>query len=351
LPELSRYSPARLARLLLLGGVALVACVILSALFGGVPLHLSSGHALDVLGGVGTDGRILWALRLPRIVLGAMVGAALCSSGAALQSLLQNPLADPFVLGVSGGAAVGGTLALLLGEWASAHGLKIGEAGVSFATVAGFAGALGAVGLVRLLAQRGGRVSAAAALLAGAVLNAVAGALVLLAELAVSPERAQQILLWLSGSLGYPSWSSLALGGLSIALGCGTLWLLAGKLRLIALGPDEAAQLGVNVPQTVRWALAAASLAVAASVALSGLIGFVGLLVPHLLRLWLGPDQRLLLPASVVFGAAFLVATDGLARVCFLPVGVEPPIGAVTALLGGPLFLWLLRRELQGPAL
>jgi iron complex transport system permease protein len=341
----ARYSPARLARLLALGACALLACGLLSALFGGVPLKLGS-NALGVLSGEGTEGRILYALRVPRIALGAMVGAALCASGSALQSLLQNPLADPFVLGVSGGAAVGGTLALLLGEWLALDRVFAG-AGTGFATLAGFVGALLAVALVRLLAARGGRVSAAAALLAGAVLNAVAGALVLLAELAVSPERAQQILLWLSGSLGYPSTLALALGGVAIALGCGGLCLLAGKLRLIALGPEEAAQLGVDVRRTVRFALGAASLAVAAAVGLSGLIGFVGLLVPHLLRIWLGPDQRLLLPASVLFGAAFLVAADGLARLCFLPVGIEPPIGAVTALFGGPVFLWLLRRELR----
>jgi iron complex transport system permease protein len=257
------------------------------------------------------------------------------------------------VLGVSGGAAVGGTSALLLGEWIGGSALSraLGPAlggGFSASALFGFAGAVGAVALVRLLAAQGGRISAAAALLAGAVLNAMAGALVLLAELAISPERAQQILLWLSGSFGYPSWPSLAWGGGLILVGCGGMCALAGRLRLIALGSEEAAQLGVDVPGTVRLALAASSLAVAAAVALSGLIGFVGLLVPHLLRLWLGPDQRLLLPASVFFGAAFLVATDGVARLAFLPAGVEPPVGAVTALLGGPLFLVLLRRELAG---
>ena len=175
--DFSRYSPGRLVRLLALGAFALVACGLLSALFGGVPLKLGSGGALDVLAGNGTEGSILWSLRIPRIALGALVGAALCASGAALQSLLQNPLADPFVLGVSGGAAVGGTLALLAGEWfavdrTAAHH-SISGAGMSVATVAGFVGALLAVALVRVLAARGGRVSAAAALLAGAGLLAI----------------------------------------------------------------------------------------------------------------------------------------------------------------------------------
>jgi iron complex transport system permease protein len=354
LAHLARYSPTRLTKVLCLGALLLVAACVLSALYGGVPLHLA-----DALAGRGADGTILLKLRIPRIVLAALVGAALCASGATLQSLLQNPLADPFVLGVSGGAAVGGTAALLLGEWlAGAHLARqlapplapMVGGGVSLATAFGFAGALGAVALVRLLAAQGGRISAAAALLAGAVLNAMAGALVLLAELAISPERAQQILFWLSGSFGYPSWPSLLSGGAAIVLGCAILCALAGRLRLMALGIEEAAQLGVDVTSTARWALAAASLAVASAVALSGLIGFVGLLVPHLLRLWLGPDQRLLLPSSVIFGAAFLVATDGVARLAFLPVGVEPPVGAVTALLGGPLFLVLLRRELRASA-
>jgi iron complex transport system permease protein len=130
-------------------------------------------------------------------------------------------------------------------------------------------------------------------------------------------------------------------------VGCLGLCLLAGRIRLLALGNEEASQLGVPLVSTERWAFTFAALAVAAAVALSGLIGFVGLLVPHLLRLRLGPDQRLLLPAATLFGAAFLIATDGLSRLCFLPVGVEPPVGAVTALIGGPVFLWLLRRQLR----
>jgi iron complex transport system permease protein len=312
------------------------ACVLLSAVFGGVPLDLSAA-----LNGHGPDRTILFALRLPRIALAGLVGAALCASGAALQSLLQNPLADPFVLGVSGGAAVGGTVGLLLGEWLRLPGTA------SWSVPLGFVCALGAAALVRSLASRGGRVSASAALLAGAVLNSVAAGLVLLAQLAVSPERGQQILLWLSGSLGYPTPGALSLAAACIVFGCGGLWILAGRIRLLALGTEEAQQLGVPVEATIRWAFGLTALVVAAAVALSGLIGFVGLLVPHVIRLWLGPDQRLLLPAATLFGAAFLIATDGLSRLCFLPVGVEPPVGAVTALLGGPVFLWLLRKKLR----
>jgi iron complex transport system permease protein len=321
---------------LALGVGVVCGCALLSSLFGGVPLDLP-----QLWVGEGSARTILFALRLPRIALAGLVGAALCASGAALQSLLQNPLADPFVLGVSGGAAVGGTLGLLLGEW-----LRL-PAASGWAVPLGFACALGAAALVRSLASRGGHISASAALLAGAVLNSVAAGLVLLAQLAVSPERAQQILFWLSGNLGYPTPAALATATICIASGCGGLWVLAGRIRLLSLGSEEAQQLGVPIEATVRWAFALASLVVASAVALSGLVGFVGLLVPHVLRLWLGPDQRLLLPAATLFGAAFLIATDGLSRLVFLPVGVEPPVGAVTALLGGPMFLWLLGRQLR----
>jgi iron complex transport system permease protein len=334
--RLGRYGPARLAQVLFTGVTLVALCAGLSALFGGVPLDFS-----QAVHGEGTAGTILYALRLPRIALAGLVGAALCAAGAALQALLQNPLADPFVLGVSGGAAVGGTTGLLLGEWAHLASPALGSVPL------GFLCALGAAALVRSLAMRGGHLAPSAALLAGAVLNSVASGLVLLAQLAVSPERGQQILLWLSGSLSYPTPSLLWFCAGCIALGCGGLWLLAGRIRLLALGAEEAMQLGVPVAATERWSFALAALAVAAAVAVSGLIGFVGLLVPHLARLWLGPDQRLLLPAATLFGAAFLIATDGLSRLCFLPVGVEPPVGAVTALLGGPVFLWLLRRQMR----
>jgi iron complex transport system permease protein len=270
---------------------------------------------------------------------------ALCVSGSSLQALLQNPLADPFVLGVSGGAAAGATGALLLGELLRFQ--LFSSSGNGSTIVAGFFGAMLAAWLVRRIASRAGRISGAAALLAGAVLNSLAGALVLLAQLALSPERGQQILLWLAGSLGYQPPAVLLASAIGIGGGCLGLVLLGGRLRLLALGAEEAAQLGVDVRVSVRLTLVCSALVVAAAVAVSGLVGFVGLLVPHLLRLWLGPDQRLLLPASALFGAGFLIMADASGRLLFLPTGIEPPVGAITALLGGPIFLWLLRRSLE----
>ena len=339
--RLSRYSPARLVAIVAVGVAALALVSLAAALFGGVPLD---GRA--ALAHSGTAGTIFWELRLPRVLLGALVGAGLCTAGAALQAILQNPLADPFVLGVSGGAAAGSTAALVLGELVGgAFGRGLG--GLSPQVACGFGGALLATAIVRALGSRGGRLVGAAALLAGAVLNAVAGAVVLLAQLSLAPERAQQILLWLAGSLGYPTPEALAAAGAGISIGCLGLFLLGGRIRLLALGPEEAAQLGVDEAGTARWTLALCALVVASAVAVSGLIGFVGLLVPHVLRLRLGPDPRLLLPASALAGASFLVLSDAAGRLCFLPLGLEPPVGALTALVGGPLFLLLLRRSLR----
>jgi iron complex transport system permease protein len=161
----------------------------------------------------------------------------------------------------------------------------------------------------------------------------------------VAPEQIGEILHWLSGSLGYERWETL-LGATALqALAIGVMWMLSGRLNLLTLGGDEAATLGVEVART-RWILLlAASLSVAGAVALSGLVGFVGLLVPHVLRLWLGPDQRLLLPACAVAVAGFLALSDLLARLLFRALATEPPVGVVTALIGGPLFLVLLRRR------
>ena len=303
-----RFTPAR--AVLLLGTLALLAAgaMVLSVLLGEYRLHL--GVALTDPSSA--DARVLLGLRLPRAVLGALVGAALAASGSALQALLRNPLADPFVLGVSGGAALGTTLALALGLLA-----------VAGPSLFAFAGAVGA----RVLVVGDGRArsSPVAALL--------------------TPDQVGEILYWLAGTLGYERLRTLAVAAVIQAVALGVLWRESGRLNLLTLGDDEAASLGVPVRRTRWWVLIAASLSVAGAVALSGLIGFVGLIVPHLLRLWLGPDQRLLVPASALGGAAFLVIADLLTRLLFPVFHAEPPVGVVTAVLGGPLFVWLLHRR------
>jgi iron complex transport system permease protein len=289
----------------------------------------------DAPDGVAAD--VVLRVRLPRVALAAVVGASLALAGVLFQALLRNPLADPYVLGVSGGAALGGILALSLG----------GGFGLGYAAVppAAFAGAVATTLLLYALAGGRARVSATQILLTGVVFNAFASAaIVFLASVAGLSEGAS-IFLWLIGSLsasreGIALWVALFLaGGLACALP------LARGLNLLTLGEDSARQLGIDVDRERRVLLLATSLMVGAAVSAAGLIGFVGLIVPHLLRLVLGPDHRLLVPAAALSGAAFLVLCDTAART--LLGARELPVGAVTALAGGPLFLWLLRRHHQ----
>lgn len=327
--------------------VAVLSALLLLAVFS-FALAVSLGEQPLSLAGLGepgsTEATIFFSLRLPRAFLAALVGAALAASGCSLQGLMRNPLADPFVLGVSGGAALGATVAfaLGLGTLAGADAL-LGRLGgpSTFAWL----GALGATFLVLSLGRAAGGRSLYATLLSGVIFNAFALAVITFVKTLASPDRLGEILYWLAGSLGYEDRSTLGLAFLLQALAIGTLWALSAKANLLALGDDAAASLGVHVERTRMIILVAASLSVSGAVALSGLVGFVGLIVPHLLRLWLGPDQRLLLPASVLGGASFLLLSDLGARMLFGVFNAEPPVGAVTALLGGPLFLLLLYRR------
>jgi iron complex transport system permease protein len=348
-----RFSVARLTRVLLLLLALLLLSLVLGVAVGERPLSL--GRALTDPDSV--DRGILLGLRLPRALLGALVGAALSVAGAALQSLLQNPLADPFVLGVSGGAALGGTCAIALGLdrlgsllapldatlpavlSASLRGLS----DFSPVAIAAFAGALLATAVVFAAGRVNGRLSPYGALLAGVIFNAFAAAAITCLKLFAAPERLGALLYWLAGALRYYDGGTLLGLLLLVALSTGLLVRDAHALNLLALGDDAALSLGVEVGRVRRRLFIAASLAVAGAVALSGLIGFVGLLVPHVLKLWLGPDQRLLLPASALGGAVFLVVADTAVRLLFPLLGGEAPVGVFTALLGGPVFLWLLR--------
>ncbi|HET6921961.1 MAG TPA: iron ABC transporter permease [Anaeromyxobacteraceae bacterium] len=339
--SVTRAGHLRLALALAAGLAAMLAALALSCALG--PRGISLGRALS---GAEPDRSILLGLRLPRALLGALVGAALSASGVALQALLRNPLAEPFVLGVSGGAALGGTVALLaaaalagLAGWA---GLPA-AAGIPVALGA-VAGAAGATALVFALGRIGGKLVPEAALLVGIVFNAFAAGVITVIKVLVPPEQAARMLYWLMGSIGYETAGSLGAGAAVVALSVGALALLSGRLNLLSLGDEEAASLGVEVGRDRGLVFLASSAATGAAVALSGMVGFVGLIVPHLVRRVAGPDHRLLVPASALFGAAFLVLADAAARLAFLPLGTEPPVGALTALAGGPFFLWLLRR-------
>jgi iron complex transport system permease protein len=306
---------------------------------------LSLGAALR---GVEPDATVLFRLRIPRVVLAAIVGAGLSVAGVALQALLRNPLADPFVFGLSGGAAIGAALSVAI------TGTTLGVAGVSAAgwigllptQFAAVLGSLAAAVLVFTLGRARGRLHPERALLVGVVFNSFASALVIALEAVLAPEKTQAVLLWLAGTLGYEPEPVLFAAGAVVLVAAGILTALAGRLNLLALGDEGAAALGVDVEWTRLLSFFAASAAVGAAVALTGLVGFVGLVVPHAVRLVAGPDHRVVLPASALGGAAFLVLADAIARVLFRGLGTEPPVGAVTALLGAPLFVLLLRRRI-----
>jgi iron complex transport system permease protein len=328
--------PARL--LAVVAGLAalLVAAIALGLTWG--PSDLSPADALRVLldaDATGPAADIVRRIRLPRVAAGALVGAALSVAGVVFQALLRNPLADPFVLGISGGAALGGVLVLALG---AALGL-----GASAVPPAAFAGALLTTAALFGASGLRGRLAATTLLLTGVVFNAFASAaIVFLASLGGMAEGTS-IFLWLIGNLAAARTEILAPLAALFALGLACALPLARTLNLLALGDETAEQLGVSVETAKRILLLATALMVGAAVSVSGLIGFVGLIVPHALRLVLGPDHRLLVPASALAGAAFLVVCDAAAR-SVLP-GRELPVGAITALVGGPLFLVLMRRE------
>jgi iron complex transport system permease protein len=319
----------RLALPLLL--VGLVLALLIGLYMGYQPLDLASLRS-DPLARA-----VFLHLRLPRVLMAGLVGASLAMAGAALQALFRNPLADPFTLGVSGGASLGASIAI-------AFGLGVNFVGVPLIFIAAFVGAALSVLLVYRLARSGGGVMLPGALLlAGVVLNLCASAGVLVVQYLASYGRALQILRWLIGSLDVVGFDLIWKMLIFLIPGWLVLIAQARDLHLLATGEESAASLGVDVRRTERMVFMASSLIVGVTVSVGGAIGFVGLIVPHAARLLFGQDVRLLLPASFLLGAAFLVLADTLARVAISPG--ELPVGAITALLGGPVFLFLLRRQ------
>lgn len=280
------------------------------------------------------DIAIVWDLRLARALLAACVGAGLAGAGAAFQGLFRNPLADPFVIGASGGAALGATVAIVLGGAVAGSGVSV--------PLAAFGGALLAVALVFGIAQSSGDESATALLLAGAALSTMLGALVSLLML-FNDRQLQEIFAWLLGSFSGRSWPQLALSAPPLLLGLVALWLLARPLDALLSGEETARSLGMPLGRTRAVIIAAASLTTAAAVAASGIIGFVGLIAPHIARLLCGASHARLIPASALIGALLMLLADSAARSMLPPL--ELPVGIVTAVIGGPFFLWLLARR------
>ena len=318
-------------------GLLALAAVVLAPLAGSTPIDLRRAFDGSVPFADNVDAQILFVARLPRTLAGAMVGAALATAGVVFQGLLRNPLATPFTLGVSAGAALGAMLAITF-NWSFA------ASGLPTVPIASFAGSLGGVALVYMLARgRHAGLSTNVLLLAGVTMNAFFSALILLVQYFADFAETYRTLRWLMGDLDVSSYAPLVTALPLLAGSFAVFAWLARPLNLLSLGADSAETRGVDVARAQRAAFLSGSLATGAAVSISGPIGFVGIIIPHLVRLIVGSDHRIVLPASALFGAAFLVACDLLARTALSPI--ELPVGVITALIGGPFFLWLLVRK------
>ena len=311
--------------------LALAAAIVAGVMIG--TLRLSVHDVASGMLGVGEPMPIavVRTLRLPRVLLAALVGAGLGAAGAALQGATRNKLAEPYLLGVSGGAAVGAVLATAL------------RAPVALVPLAGFAGALAAVALTLLVARAsGGRGDARVVLMAGVVVGAFANAVIMVALANADAAAVRGALWWMMGSVAEASWMQVQVLALFVAVGIAALFALGRAIDVLALGDDTAAGLGVDVTRVSLGVYVAGALLAAGTVSAAGLVGFVGLLVPHLVRLAGARTHRSIIGAASLAGAALVVCADLIARVARPPA--ELPLGAVTALIGVPFFLALLRR-------
>jgi len=281
------------------------------------------------------DYEIFVRVRLPRVILAGLVGAALACAGVVLQAILQNPLAEPYILGISSGAGLGVIIATLSGlAWDFWAGTPV--------TVLAFAGALITVWFVWLIGQFAGGSRITGLLLAGVVVNAFLSAVIMFLTSVAKSEQLRSTVLWLMGNITEKDWPILQITATWILAGIFGLFIICHKLNALTLGSEEARALGVEAEKIKLLAFGLAAFITAVAVSATGLIGFVGLIVPHAVRLVFGPDHRQLLPLSAIIGGAFLVAADTLARTIVAPV--QLPVGVITAIAGGPFFLLLLAK-------
>ena len=315
--------------------VFLFIALLLSLAVGAV--FLSPRELWNTLIGQGTEisTSILWRIRLPRTILIALTGAALGGSGATYQGLFRNPLADPFLIGVASGAALGAVIAMSI-QWPYTFW------GLLAIPMAAFLAALLTVFIVYNLARVGQTVPTTNLILAGVAFSSFATALTSFLMIR-STNEVRRALGYLLGGASQGGWTAILAITPYVLIGLGIMAVSGHALNLLQFGDEQAQQLGLNVTRTKRILLSAASLATAAAVAFSGIIGFIGLIVPHVMRLWFGPDYRRLLPLSILGGAAALLIADIIARIVLAPQ--EIPVGIVTALAGAPFFLWVLRRS------
>lgn len=320
----------------LLGGV-----LILNAGMGAVPISPGTVFAI-LLERIGFDigieateqqVAVLSSIRLPRVFLGLLIGAALAVAGAGLQAVFRNPLADPAIIGVSGGAAVGAIAMIVIG---------LDALGRVALPLAAFAGGLIATMIVYQTARRGGRTEVVTLILAGIAVNAIAGAATGLMINVADDDQLRTIVFWSMGTLGGGTWRVVSVTALFVIPFVFLMARRAGALNVLLLGEEEAYHIGVDTERLRITVVVFAALLTGATVAAAGIIGFVGLLAPHLVRLTIGPDNRTLIPASALVGAILVLLADLVARTTIAPA--ELPLGVITALVGGPFFLWLLRR-------
>lgn len=276
---------------------------------------------------------ILFSIRLPRIIFAGIVGASLSAAGVVFQGLLRNPLADPYILGISGGAAVGAIIAIIAGI----SFIPLGVPGLAVS------GALLTIVLVYGIARTKKELHSTTLLLAGVIVNAFFSAVIMLLISTTDHQELRSALFWLMGDLSLAEWNEIVLTSFFLVIGFMIMYIYARHLNLIVTGEETAMQLGVNVERTKKILLVAASLVTGVAVSMSGTIGFVGLIIPHMMRMLLGSDHRLLIPASALFGASFLIVADTIARTITAPA--ELPVGVITAMCGAPYFIYLLRRR------
>ncbi len=308
--------------------IILILIIGISAVVGAVTIP--PGDVIAVLSGNGdpTYTTILLGLRLPRIIEAAAVGLGLSVSGVFFQGLLHNPMADPYILGISNGAALGATVAMVLGM-----GL-LGTEAFAFAT------GLVTIYLVIALAKKGSRIPMTTMLLTGVAVSAFLSAVISL-MMFFNNHELSNIVFWMMGGLELVSWKQVAVSLPVILAGVSVMYIFSREMNAIVMGEETAEHLGIDIERVKNIILVCGSLVTATAVSVSGIIGFVGLIIPHITRLLVGPDNRVLVPFSAVFGAIFLVFADTLSRTVVQPV--EIPIGIITAAFGGPFFLYILR--------
>ena len=322
------------ARVVALCFVAMLIAVIAAPFIGATPLSLSRVFSREIPFADNVEAQIFFVARLPRALAAALVGGTLAAAGVVFQGLLRNPLATPYTLGISAGASLGAMVAITFGAALPFGGV----------TSASLAGAFVAVVIVYALARaRQHGLSTTVLLLAGVTLNAFFSALILFVQYLSDFAQTYRALRWLMGDLDVAGYTPILAAMPLVLIAFAAFAWLARPLNLLSVGADAAGSRGVPVVHAQRIAFFSASLATGAAVSVGGPIGFVGIIVPHLVRLLVGADHRLVLPASVFFGAAFLTVCDAMARTVLAPL--ELPVGIITAMIGGPFFLWLLLKR------